>query len=148
MPKRVTIQATSHSTPKSSAIERRMDMDGPRSSPLTPRSGMFYQPSDHRPDDLPEADQKALRKNSGSLYYDKPEAGATAVGHSTRAAIPSYEEATRRNIAVMRNEVTVTPKRDNLVRTTEIASSKSDRNKSHGDSETKKSSIWYEYGDV
>lgn len=110
---------------------------------------MFYQPTDHQPDDLPEVDQKALKKGSGGSFYDKSEDGATPPVHQTRVVIPSYEEATRRNHSVVSNEVVVTPKRDNLVQSNDVITPKNDKAKGRGDDgEKKKSSVWYEYGEV
>ena len=123
-------------------------MNGPRNSPLMSNSSVFYQPTEKdRPDDLPEADQTALGKESVSLLNERSENGATALPQP-RAAIPSYEEATRRNNTVMSKEVIVTPKRENLVRSSEVVHSKNEKVRSNEDNDKKKSSIWYEYGEV
>ena len=146
-PKKITIQATSHSTPKSLATEKQNDVNGPRSSPLMGQSRMFYQPGDKdRSADLPEADQKSSRK--ASLPYDRPQNGATAVVHVKRAPIPSYEEATRRNNSVINDDVSVKPRGESLSRSSEVVSRKNEKGKHHEEGEKKKPSVWYEYGEV
>ena len=148
-PKRVTIQATSHSTPKSVGTEKRNDFpNGPRNSPIMGNSRMFYQPGEKdKAIDLPEADQKPARKES--LPHDRSENGATAILQVKRAPIPSYEEATRRSNAIVSTEISVKPKKDDATRTGEaVVSRKNEKVKNHEEGEKKKSSVWYEYGEV
>lgn len=142
--KRVTIQATSHSTPKSAATDKRSDVNGTRSSPLVGKSGVFYQPSEREHlTDLPEADQKATRADS--LPQERSDVGASATVNVRRGPIPSYEEATRRSNS---GETIVRPKEDTVHRASEVVSRKNEKVKNHEEGGKKKSSVWYEYGEV